>query len=71
MLSIASCRRRASRRAGKPGLVYGPLAPRQVDIVLDHHLDQLGEANPRLPAQNAKTERSRGEWRMISSSTLA
>ena len=51
-VSVASRHRGASGRVGKPGLVYGPLAPREVDIVLDHHLDQLCEANPRLPAEN-------------------
>ena len=52
MLSVP-CRRGASARVVKPGLVHGPLAPREVDVVLDHHLDQLREGNPRLPAENA------------------
>src|SRR5260370_19223470 len=50
MLSIV--RGGASARVVKPGLAHGSLAPREVDIVLDHHLDQLCEGNPRLPAEN-------------------
>src|ERR1700730_5263628 len=53
MPSIASRDGNAARRVGKSGLVYGLLAPRKVDVVPDHHLDQLCEGNPRLPAQNA------------------
>jgi hypothetical protein len=53
MLSIASRHGNAAGRVGKSGLVYAPLAPRKVDVVPDHHLDQFGEGNPRLPAQNA------------------
>jgi hypothetical protein len=44
---------RGLKQDGKPGLGYGPLAPRKVDVVPDHHLHQFGKANPSLPAVNA------------------
>ncbi len=52
MALIPSRHRGAPGGVGKPSLVHGPLAAREFDIVLDHHLDQLWEANPRLPAEN-------------------
>jgi hypothetical protein len=52
MLLVVSRYSGASGRVGKPGLVDGPLTPREVDIMLDHHLDQLRKGNPRLPAEN-------------------
>src|SRR5215469_15696935 len=39
-------------RVGKSGLVYSPLPARELDIMLDHHVDQLRERDPRLPAEN-------------------
>jgi hypothetical protein len=45
--------KRITDKHGKPGLGYGPLAPRKVDVVPDHHLHQFGKANPSLPAVNA------------------
>ncbi len=37
MSSISSSERRASHRIGKPGLVHGQFAPREVDVVGHHH----------------------------------
>src|SRR5271167_3172346 len=52
MPSVASRRGGASGRVGKPGLVHGPLAPCEVDVVLHHHLHQLSEGYPWRPAEN-------------------
>jgi hypothetical protein len=52
MLSVAPRSGGASGRVDKPGL-DGPLAPSKVDVMPNHHLDQLCEGNPRLPAENA------------------
>ena len=55
MLSIASRHGDTAGRVGKSGLVYGPLAPRKVDIVPDHHLDQFGEATRTLAQAIARS----------------
>src|SRR3984893_3804611 len=52
MSLVPSRHRGASGGVGKPSPVHGPLAAGECDIVLDHHLDQLWEANPRLPVEN-------------------
>ena len=51
-VSVASRYRGTAGWIGKPRSVYGLLAPCELDIVLDHHLDQLCETNPRLPAED-------------------
>src|SRR5262249_4595897 len=51
MLSTAPRRRRTSSGVDKPGLAHRHLAPREVDVVLNHHLNQLFEINPRFPAE--------------------
>src|SRR5947207_14952089 len=51
--SITSRNGGASGRVGKPGPGHSTLAPREVDIVPDHHRDQLCKGNPRLPTENA------------------
>src|SRR6516164_7639462 len=53
MFSIASRYGDASSRAGKPSLIRCPLTAREIDVVPDHHFDQLWEGNPRVPAENA------------------
>src|SRR5271169_2760856 len=53
MFSVAPRSGGASGRVGKPSLVDGPFAPSKVDVMPNHHLDQLCEGNPRLPAENA------------------
>jgi hypothetical protein len=53
-VSVAPRNRSASGGVDKSGLTYSSLAPCELDIVLDHHLDQLCEGDLRLPAEDVE-----------------